>query len=351
MTSVKIIEQTKYRNRDVFVYELKRENGLSAIITNYGCILMSLNVPCNDGSTRDVVLGFDNVEDYWEEKYLSDYPYFGAIIGRYANRIKKGEFEIGNETISLSKNKSGDTLHGGFEGFDKKVWEVVEVNESSECSISLKYISEDGEEGFTGKLTTIICFSLLPEGLKYTIEATTDRTTAINLSHHSYFNLDELQTQPKEQLIRIHSDYWLEQDAAFCVTGKQVPMEGGLFDFKEWKPVQQSWNIADGYDQSFVLSNNISMSKPGAEAKSSDGLLYMSVYTTEPVIHFYTGKWIPTITGKGGKQYEPFSGYCFETHGFPNAVNVPDFPSTLLQPGENYTQSIQYIFECLTKRR
>ena len=140
MASVKIIHQTKHRNRDVFVYELKSENGLSAIITNYGCILMSLNVPCNDGSTRDVVLGFDNVEDYWDENYLNDYPYFGAIIGRYANRIKKGEFNIGNETISLSKNKSGNTLHGGFEGFDKKVWEVIEVNESSECSVSLKYI-------------------------------------------------------------------------------------------------------------------------------------------------------------------------------------------------------------------
>lgn len=349
MASVKIISQTKHRNRDVFVYELKRENGLSAIITNYGCILMSLKVPCNEGSTRDVVLGFDNVECYWDDNYLNDYPYFGAIIGRYANRIKEGKFEIGNEIISLSKNKSGNTLHGGFEGFDKKIWEVVEVNESSECSISLKYISEDGEEGFPGNLTTIISFSLLPDGLKYTIKATTDRTTAINLSHHSYFNLDELHTQPKEQLVRIHSDHWLEQDSAFCVSGKQVPVEAGQYDFNEWKPVQQFWNIADGYDQSFVLSNHGLMSKPVAEAKCSDGLLYMSVYTTEPVIHFYTGKWIPSIKGKDGMQYEPFSGYCFETHGFPNAVNIPDFPSTLLLPGENYMHSTQYIFEYFKK--
>ena len=349
MTSIKIVSQTKHRNRDVFVYELKRENGLSAIITNYGCILMSLNVPCNDGSTRDVVLGFDNVEDYWDENYLNDYPYFGAIIGRYANRIKKGEFNIGNETISLSKNKSGNTLHGGFEGFDKKVWEVIEVNESSECSVSLKYISEDGEEGFPEKLTTIISFSLLADGLKYTIVATTDRTTAINLSHHSYFNLDELHAQPKEQLVRIYSDHWLKQDSTFCVTGKQVPVKGEQYDFNDWKPIQQSWNITDGYDQSFVLNNNASMSKPVAEAKSSDGLLHMSVHTTEPVVHFYTGKWIPVINGKGGKQYEPFSGYCFETQGFPNAVNVSGFPSTLLLPGETYTHSTQYIFECLKK--
>lgn len=349
MASVKIVEQTKHRNRDVFVYELKRENGLSAIITNYGCILMSLNVPCNDGNTRDVVLGFDKVEDYWDEKYLSDYPYFGAIIGRYANRIRKGEFEIGNETISLSKNKSGNTLHGGFEGFDKKVWEVVGVNESSECSISLKYISEDGEEGFPGKLTTIIYFSLLPDGLKYTFEATTDKTTAINLSHHSYFNLDAIHTQSKEQLVRIHAAHWLEQDAAFCTTGKIIPVKDGDYDFNEWKPALQSWNVADGFDQTFVLSKSSWPSKPAAEAKSGDGRLHMSVYTTEPVVHFYTGKWIPIIKGKAGKQYEPFSGYCFETHGFPNAVNITEFPSNLLLPGENYTHSTQYIFEWLKK--
>ena len=275
---------------------------------------------------------------------MKDYPYFGAVIGRYANRIKGASFILAGKRIQLENNKNGNTLHGGFEGFDKKVWDVIEVKDETNPSISFQYISPGGEEGFPGTLTTKFTITLIYSGLQYSIEIIADAPTAVNLSYHLYFNLDENSSTVNEQYVKIHAQLWLEQDDDYCVTGKLIATENTLYDFTNWQPVSQVWNKVDGYDQSFVADKNNDELSLMAEAKSSDGNLHMQISSTEPVVHFYTGKWIPRVKGKSGIEYQPFSGYCFETHQYPNAVNMPGFPNTILQPGEVKKQTTLFQF-------
>ena len=344
MSSVKIIQQTTHQNKELFVYELKLSNGSAAVITNYGGILMSLLMPDKDGLIRDVVLGFDKVEQYWSEEYLENYPYFGAVIGRYANRIKGGSFVLENKEVILSKNIGENILHGGFEGFDKKVWEVIEVKEGNECSLMLQYTSEDGEEGFPGKLITRIRFELFEKELKYSIEAFCDKATAINLTYHPYFNLDINKAKIDKQQAKIYSDYWLEQDEDFCTTGQLISVKDTAYDFTNWQKIAQPWNENDGYDQSFVIYNHMKEINLVAEAMSSDHKMHLQVFSDAPIVHFYTGKYIPELMGKEQQNYKPFCGYCFETHQYPNAVNISHFPLTILKPNEIYKQSTFYKF-------
>ncbi len=344
MSSVQLISEVKYHNKTIAVYELKEKEGTTAIISNYGCILMSLVVKDKNGNARDVVLGFDKIEDYLDEKYLEGYPYFGAIIGRYANRIKDGSFSLNGKYIQLAQNNGTSTLHGGAEGFDKKIWDIVQIKSTPYPSLVMEYKSKDGEEGFPGTLTTTISFRLLQNELQYEITAFTDATTIINFTHHSYFNLDKNHSSVHEQHVRINANNWLQQDDEFCVTGHLNPVENSPYDFNSWQPVSQPWNKQDGYDQTFVISKSGDLLRLAAEAKSSDESLHMKVFTTLPVVHFYTGKWIPEIKGKKGSLYKPFCAYCFETQHYPNAVNIPHFPNTLLNPGEVYLQKNCYRF-------
>lgn len=330
--------------KTIRVFELQHESGIKAIISSYGCILMKLLVKDKKDKWRDVVLGFDTIEEYLAGDYLKGYPYFGAVMGRYANRIKGASFLLDGSKVALADNKNGNTLHGGFEGFDKKVWDVIEVKDETNPSISFQYISPDGEEGFPGKLTTKFTVTITAAALQYKIEAITDAATAVNLSYHPYFNLDENSSTVNEQNIKIHAKYWLEQDDDYCVTRKLIATENTPYDFSSWQPVSQVWNKVDGYDQSFVADKNDAELSPMAEAKSSDGNLHMQVYSTEPVVHFYTGKWIPQVKGKNGIEYGSFSGYCFETHQYPNAVNIPALPNTILQPGQVLQQTTIFKF-------
>ena len=343
MTSIKIIQQATHQDKQVFVYELKSKN-CSAIITNYGGILMSLFSPDKDGVVRDVVLGFDKVEQYWSPEYLKNYPYFGAVMGRYANRIKGGSFILNDKKIELSKNISGNTLHGGFEGFDKKIWEVVEVKAGEVCSLKFQYVSEDGEEGFPGKLITSLHFTLAEDHLKYTLEASCETETAINLAYHPYFNLDVNKETVGTQQAKIYSDYWLEQDDEFCANGHLISVKDTPYDFTNSHNVAQPWNEKDGYDQSFVIYNHLKEINLVAEAVSSDEKMQLQVWSDAPIVHFYTGKYIPELMGKGQQNYKPFCGYCFETHQYPNAVNISHFPLTILKPDEVYKQSTIYKF-------
>lgn len=344
MASIKEIQQIIYKGKTIKVFELQHDCGNKALVSNYGCLLMKLTVKDKMSKWRDVVLGFDTIEEYVAGDYLKGYPYFGAVIGRYANRIKGASFILAGKSIQLADNKNGNTLHGGFEGFDKKVWDVIEVKDETNPSISFQYISADGEEGFPGKLTTKFTITLTASGLQYSIEAVTDAPTAVNLSYHPYFNLDENSATVNEQNVKIHAKYWLEQDADYCVTGKLIATDNTPYDFTNWQPVSQVWNEVDGYDQSFVADKNNDELSLMAEAKSSDGNLHMQISSTEPVVHFYNGKWIPRVKGKNGIEYGPFSGYCFEIHQYPNAVKIPALPNTILQPGEVHRQTTIFQF-------
>jgi len=343
--NIKIIKELKKDGHSIFVYQLSCSDGSSATISNYGCTLMKLLLNDKNGNLRDIVLGFDTIEEYFEEYYQENYPYFGTVIGRYANRIKGGLFKLDNTIVHLTKNKGNNTLHGGAAGFDKKVWDIIDLNNTQYPSITMQYISPDGEEGFPGSITTRFTFSLLPASFQCQIEANTNKATPVNLTYHPYFNLDKNHTSVGKQKAKIYANHWLEQDEEFCLTGKLTPVDSSHYDFRDWQPVIQQWNIEDGYDQTFVTSKNNDSLSIVAEALSSDEALHMQILSTEPVVHFYTGKWIPVVIGKNRETYSPFSGYCFETHGHPNAVNIPAFPDSILRPGEVYKQTTIYKFK------
>jgi len=340
MNSTTQIPVSSKGNEDIYLFKLINNRGTEVHITNYGAIITSFKLKQPDGSFNDIVLGFDDPSDYWRADYLADYPYFGAVIGRYANRIKEGRFTIDGDTYQLATNKGSDHLHGGENGFDKKVWKLVSFDEGPHPSLVLQYTSPDGEEGYPGELITTIRFDLADEDeLSYEITAIANQSTAVNIAHHSYFNLHNGEGTVADHEVRIDARSVLEQDDNFVVTGQLLPVAGTAYDLQSFTVTGSKWNPEEGYDQTFVLEPH-DETIPVAEARSGKTGLTLQVFTSEPVVHFYTGKWIPAIKGKN--EYAPYSGLCFETQVHPNAINIPSFPATILRPGETYRTRTRY---------
>lgn len=326
--------------QDIFVFTLKNDNGTIVNITNYGAIIMAIKVKKSDNTYNDIVLGFDTPSDYWSEAYLKNYPYFGAAIGRYANRIDKASITIDGVEHKLNSANPGYLLHGGVEGFDKKVWEVVSAENGV---VVLQYVSADGEEGFPGELTVQIKFELNDnDEFSYEYTATTQKTTAVNLTHHSYFNLNNgVGDIQKNHHLKINASQYLEQDANYCTTGKLLSVKNTRNDFTFFNETGNIPNPESGIDISYPLDQS-GIEHIAAEAYCDDQDIKLEVYTTEPLVHLYNAYGSPSIVGKGGTQYHPFSGFCFETQKHPNAIRVPDFPNTILRPGEQYISKTIY---------
>lgn len=330
---------THSSGEDIYLFTLNNRKGTEIIISNYGAVITSLKLQVPGRAINDVVLGFDRMEDYLGDEYLAHYPWFGAAIGRYANRIKDARFHMHQKIYSLSRNNHHDQLHGGKEGFDKKVWKPVQFTDSV---LELAYTSADGEEGFPGNLSVRIQFEMNEAGeCSYTYRAGTDRSTPVNLSHHGYFNLNNGRGTIEDHEIRILASHILQQDDNLVATGNLLPTRDTRYDFTQWKRIG-----AEGvdYDQSFVTEHAGGKLERVAEARSAHSGLRMELWTTEPVLHFYTGKWIPRVRGKHAVEYGPHSGFCFETQVHPNAVNIPHFPNTILEPGQEYYQKTVYKF-------
>ncbi|MFI5133210.1 MAG: aldose epimerase family protein [Chitinophagales bacterium] len=331
---------THSSGEDIYLFALQNTKGTEVLITNYGAIITAFKIKQADGSFNDIVLGFDKPEDYFSEDYLRQYPWFGCAVGRCANRIKNSSFKIGDETYYLSKNRMNDHLHGGINGFDKKIWQVISFNENM---LQLKYKSPDGEEGYPGNLDVTIKFELTDsDELSYEYHAVCDQSTVANLTHHSYFNLDNGKGTINDQLVKIYSSQTLEQDENLTVTGKIIPVENTEYDFRKFRPIGEQTGMEHGYDKSFVLNKTNDVLTIAAEAYSEKSGIKLRVFTTEPIVHLYTGRWIPSVKGKDDNQYGPFSGFCLETHKHPNAINIPGFPNTILRPGEKYFQKTVY---------
>lgn len=328
---------------EVIAIELINSRGTYVKIFNYGAIINKFIVKNAKGEMQDIVLGFDTFDEYLNPAYLTQYPYLGTIVGRYANRIKNGRFTIDGEDYQLAQNAGTDTLHGGIEGFDKKVWDVVEVGEGPQSSVTLQYESVDGEENFPGNLIIDLTFELTEnDELILSYEAETDQATAINLTHHGYFNLSPEGGNIKNHKQQIFASNYLEQDSNYSVTGKLIPVEGTQMDFTKSKAIGQDWDEEEGYDQTYVLDKiygDLSLATKTIEEESG---LILSVYTTEPVAHLYTSKYLDVKNGKGGRDYGSFGGFCVETQHHPNAINIPEFPSTILRPEDLYTQTTIY---------
>jgi len=329
----------------IYVFSLKNARGTEVRITNYGAIIMSINIPCPDGTFNDIVLGFDEPAHYLKPEYVSSLPYFGAAIGRYANRIANAKFTLEGREFLLEKNDGEYHLHGGKNGFHSRTWKPVSFTEGNNPSLILNYLSKDGEEGYPGNLDVTISFTLTEtDELIYQYKATTDQSTPVNLTHHSYFNLDKKKQGVGSHILQINADNVLEQHG-YTVSGKYQPVANTPFNFTKPKRIDGSWDPAEGYDHCFVLNRKDTKEMVhAATAFSSGSGLTLEVLTTEPALQFYTGKWIPHVEGKNGESYKAFSGFCLETQHHPNAINIPSFPNTVLHPGEEYHHMTTYRF-------
>ena len=336
---------TNSSGEDIYLFTLRNATGTEVMITNYGAIITSYKIKKQDGSYNDIVLGFDNVEDYWSADYLHLYPWFGCAVGRYANRIKNSEFSIDGKKYALSKNKGPDQLHGGISGFDKKVWTLVSSGDSPQPFLELGYKSPDREEGFPGNLDVMIRFELNDKDeLSYLYTAACDEPTPVNLTHHSYFNLNNGIGTINDHEIKIYSSTMLEQDKNLTATGNITPVANTAFDFRNFQRIGDGLAKIPEYDKSFIIDNKDKSTTLSlvAEARLMQTKTLLQIFSTEPVVQFYSGKWTPVVKGNNGIMYGPFSGFCLETHNYLNAVNIPHFPNTILRPGEIYAQKTIY---------
>ena len=327
--------------RYVEIYTLKNEGGIEAKITNYGGIIVSLMTPDSEGNMGNIVLGFDSLDSY-----LDEHPYFGALIGRYGNRIENGRFELNGEEYTLSVNDGNHHLHGGRQGFDKVLWDSEIMKDGS---LKLEYVSENGEEGYPGRLTVTATYNLTDDNrLRLEFEATTDQTTPVNLTAHSYFNLtaDPSNTILDHEL-KLHADHYTPATESLIPTGEIVSVEGTPFDFTEFTDIGSRIDqVPGGYDHNFVADTSGSRELTlMAEVREPETGRILRVHSTEPGIQFYSGNFLDgTLESGNGVSLEQYSGFCLEPQHFPNSPNEPDFPSTILNPGETYNNVIVYEF-------
>lgn len=330
------------------LYTLTNAHGVTVSITNYGGIVTALSVPDRTGKLADVVLGFNTPDGY-----LKGSPYFGALIGRYGNRIAKGHFSLNGKTYTLAVNNAPNHLHGGLKGFDKVAWTAEPVN-GKEPGLKLTYVSKDGEEGYPGTLTTTVLYTLTDANeLRIEYSATTDKDTVVNLTSHSYFNLaGEGEGDVLSHELSIDADRFTPTDAGSIPTGELKSVEGTPFDFRKPTTIGARIDAADeqiklgnGYDHNFVLNGQAGTLRKAARVHEPKTGRVMEVLTTEPGIQFYTGNFLDgTLTGKAGKVYKRRNAFCLETQHYPDAPNQPSFPTTLLKPGQTYHTVTVYKF-------
>ncbi|MDZ7692577.1 MAG: aldose epimerase family protein [Balneolaceae bacterium] len=325
--------------REVSLYTLSNENGLEVEITNYGGIVTSISIPDANGEFDNVVLGFDSLD-----KYLGQHPYFGAIIGRYGNRIGGARFTLDDTTYELAANDGENHLHGGEQGFDKRLWDAEIVD----GALQLSYLSEDGEEGYPGNLQVTVVYSLTDENeLRIEYEATTDKATPVNLTNHSYFNLSgDPSAKILDHVLHLQADSYTPVDEGLIPTGEIAPVKGTPFNFSEPKPIGADIEqVEGGYDHNFVLNGPAGSLRQVATVYDPQTQRQMEVLTTEPGIQFYTGNFLDgSLQGPEGTAFVQHSAFCLETQHYPNSPNEPDFPSTILQPDETYNTTTIYRF-------
>jgi len=334
----------------VTVYKLRNAHGVEAQITNYGGILMSLKVPDRNGKFDDVVLGFNTPEDYMKKND----PYFGAIIGRYGNRIAKGRFKLNGVEYKLAVNNGENHLHGGIKGFDKVVWTGRETRTKDGPAVVLTYLSKDGEEGYPGNLRVTVVYRLTNNNeLRIDYSATTDKDTVLNLTHHSYFNfLGEGNGDILNHQVKIDADEFVPTDAGSIPLGTLSKVVGTPFDFLKSTAIgarinddNEQLKLGNGYDHTFVIRGRAGTLRHAASVYEPTTGRTMEVFTTEPGMQLYTGNFLNgTLTGKSGKPYPRRSGFCLETQHYPDSPNQPSFPTTTLRKGAAYHSTTIYKF-------
>lgn len=334
--------------KEVALYTLSNSKGMTVKIITYGGIITELYVPDRTGKINDVVLGFDNLDGY-----LKGHPYFGAIVGRYANRIAGAKFTLNGKEYTLAKNDGENSLHGGLKGFDKVVWTAEPIKRSDGVALKLSYLSPDGEEGYPGNLSVTVTYIVTEDNeLKIEYRATTDKDTIINLSNHSYFNLLGAENGLiLDHELYINANYYTAVDDNLIPTGEIKPVEGTPLDFR--KPTKIGARIdrvvvgknPSGYDHNYVLNGGGVKLDLVAQVYEPTTGRFMEVYSTEPGVQFYSGNFLDgTIKGKKSVVYKKHHGFCLETQHFLDSIHHPNFPSVILRPGQTYTQTTIYKF-------
>jgi aldose 1-epimerase len=322
---------------------------IEARITNFGGIVVSLRTPDRNGKLDDIVLGYDSFDPY-----KANPAYFGAIIGRYANRIAHGSFQLDGKTYSIPKNDGDNALHGGIVGFNKNVWTAREIKDG----IELTYVSKDGDQGFPGTLTTTVTYTLHGGALRIEYSAATDKDTVLNLTNHSYFNLAGQGTgEALGHVVKIDASRFTPVDATLIPTGELKPVQGTAFDFRTPHAIGERIDAKDeqlrlglGYDHNFVLDHAEGKLAEAAEVYEPTTGRILRVLTTEPGVQLYTGNHLDgSITGKQGRVYKPRYAFCLETQHFPDSPNHPNFPSTELKPGQKFHSVTVFEFSAGTR--
>ena len=338
---------TEIDGKPVSLYSLKNSNGLLVQITNYGGKVVNLWTPDKNGNFGDIVLGFDNIKSY----ETTSEKYFGSLIGRYGNRIGNGTFTIGDETYQLAKNNGENALHGGIKGYNNVVWDATQPDDQT---LVLTYLSPDGEEGYPGNLNVKVQYQLTDNNeLKIEYWATTDKATPVNLTHHSFFNLKGAgQGTVNDHIVQINADKYTPVDAGLIPTGELAPVEGTPMDFRTPTAIGaridadfEQLKLGNGYDHNWVLN-------PATEGLTIAGKVVepvsgrtMEVLTNEPGMQFYGGNFLDgTVSGKEGVPYVFRGAFCLETQHYPDSPNKPEFPSTILEPGDEYYSICVYKF-------
>jgi aldose 1-epimerase len=341
--------KSEYNGKQTDLYVLKNANGMEVCVTNFGGRIVSIMVPDRNGDFKDVVLGFDSIADYFPENHSSD---FGAAIGRYANRIQKGIIVIDGDSIQLPQNNFGHCLHGGPTGWQYQVYDGVQTNDST---VVLTMVSPDGDNNFPGTVTAHVTYTLKSDNaLDIAYDATTDKKTVINMTNHSYFNLNGDPDSPiTNNLLVLNADNYTPVDSTYMTTGEILPVEGTPMDFTKGRIVGQDINNFDfeqlkngnGYDHNWVLNTAGDDTQVAAKLLSPNSGISLTVYTDEPGIQVYSGNFLDgTLTGKGGHVYQQRAAICLETQHYPDSPNKSEWPSVILEPGQTYHSHCVFAF-------
>lgn len=336
--------------REVHSYILRNEAGMEVEAITLGGIITRCMAADREGHFQDVVLGFDRLEEY-----LGPHPFFGALVGRYANRIAGGHFQLDGQTFQLATNNGKNHLHGGDKGFDKALWKAEQQLDNKTPSLILTHRSPDGDEGYPGTLDVKVTYTLTPENaLDIRYEATTDQPTIVNLTQHSYFNLSgTLSKSILDHELVLEADAFLPVDEGLIPTGEIRPVSGTPFDFRQPKAMGRDIGAAHpqlerggGYDHCWVLNKPDAGFRKIAEAYHPGSGRVLQVYSSAPGVQLYTGNFLEAeIPGKGGVKYQRRSGFCLETQHYPDSPNKPEFPSVRLDPGETYESRTRFTFK------
>ncbi len=325
----------------IYSYTLQNGHGIKAVVSNYGGTLLELWTPDRSAKSGDIILGYDSLEGYLQKGN----PFFGALVGRYANRIANAKFSIEGKQFILAANDHGNTLHGGIKGFDKVIWTVDGVNDSS---LALSYTSPDAEEGFPGTLTVKVVYTIMEDnGLKIDYTAVSDKKTPINLTNHAYFNLSAGKDSTiLKEVLTLHASHYTPVNESLIPTGQIAPVKNTAMDFITGKKIGKDiGRVKGGYDHNFVIDKTDSGITLAASVYDEATGRYMEVWTTQPGIQFYTGNFLDgSLKGRDGKKIVQHAALCLETQHFPDSPNQPGFPSSILDPGQTYRQTTIYKF-------